>query len=72
MHVCEYGAHALYDTFHFFHLSLPKRNEKEKRIMGIYCERGIIAKWVNVPLLDFFILEFISSIVMVKFCTLKK
>ena len=39
--------------------------------MGIYCERGITAKWVNIPLLDFFILEFISSIVMVKACTLK-
>ena len=34
--------------------------------MGIYCERGITAKWVNVPLLDFFILNLNSSIFMVK------
>ena len=38
--------------------------------MGIYCERGITAKWVTVPLLDFFVLNLDALKVMVKMYTL--
>ena len=55
LNVCEYNdyIHTHFSTILFiFSIYHFQKEMKEKRLMGMNCQRGIKGKWVHIPLFD--------------------